>query len=48
MAKGMMFFNPKMMRELSAKLGELEEIKKEWIHKERSKCDPLPCKLEHQ
>jgi hypothetical protein len=36
------------MRELAAKLGELEEFKKEWIHKERNKCDTFPCKLEQQ
>jgi hypothetical protein len=35
------------MRELAAKLGSWKKSK-EWIDKERSKCDPFPCKLEQQ
>lgn len=36
MAKGMMFFNPNTMKELTIKLKELEEGKNEWVDKQKT------------
>jgi hypothetical protein len=41
----MTFFNPKLLREVKHKLGELEKNKASWISKDRLKYEGIPCLL---